>query len=252
MMRVVGCVLACPLLIAALDAQSFDVASVKPSSRTVGADYNNRIVIGGATFSGKNVTLKRLIVEAYGVEPPQVFGGPKWLNESEYDVEAKASQPATKEQLRRMLQPLLADRFHLAIHRETRELKVYELAIDKGGPKIRPVKDGEGTPAPLGSRHFHGDFEQLANLISVQLTIVIPDDPSRPGVASGSPVPVFNKTGLTGIYDFDVDLKPEPGADPFALWQRLLEEQLGLKLESRKTPVEGIVVDSAERVPVAN
>jgi len=243
---------ALPLLAAALDAQGFDVASVKPSPNVVGKDYNNRIVIGPATFSGKNVTLKRLIVEAYGVDPPQVVGGPKWLDESEYDVEAKAGQPAAKEQLRMMLRPLLAERFHLAIHRESRELKLYELAIDKGGPKIRPVKDSEGAAAPLGSGHFHGDLQQLANLISVQLTIVIPDDPTRPGVASGSPVPVLDKTGLSGIYDFDVRLKPEAGADPFTLWQRLLEEQLGLKLVSRRTPLECIVVDSAERVPVAN
>lgn len=247
-----GLVLVFPLLIAAMQAQSFDVASVKPSPKTAGKDYNNRIAIGGATFSGRNVTLKRLVVEAYAVAPPQVFGGPKWLDENEYDVEAKADRPAAKEQLRLMLRTLLAARFHLAVHRETRELKVYAMVAGKSGPKIQPVKDGEGTAAPLGSRHFHGDFEQLANLISVQLSIAIPDDPTRPGVASGPPVPVFDKTGLPGIYDFDIDMKPEPGADPLALWQRVLQEQLGLKLESRRTPVEGIVVDGAERVPMEN
>jgi len=252
MKRLVGHALACPLLIAAMHAQSFDVASVKPSAKTVGKDYNNRIAIDGATFRGRNVTLQRLIVEAYGVQPPQVFGGPKWLDESEYDVEAKAGTPATKEQLRRMLQPLLASRFRLVLHRESRELQVYQMVVDKGGPRIQPVKEGEGAAAPLGSSHFHGDLQQLANLISVQLTIVMVDDPTRPGVASGPPVPVFNRTGLSGTYDFDVDGKREPGADPLAQWQRILREQLGFKLESRKQPVEGIVVDSAERVPVAN
>jgi len=236
-----------------MHAQSFDVASVKPSPKPVGPDYNNRIAIGPSTFNGRNVTLKRLIVEAYGVDPPLVFGGPKWLDESEYDVEAKADRAISKEELRRMLQPLLAARFRLAIHPETRELKVFELVVDKGGPRIQPVKDGEGTPAPLGSRHFHGDFEQLANLISVQLTMpAAMDDPTRPSIASGTPVPVFNKTGLTGTYDFDVEMKVEPGIPSFNLWQRVLQEQLGLKLESRKTQVEGIVVDSADRVPVQN
>lgn len=239
-------------LIAVVHAQSFDVASVKPSAKPVGKDYNNRVAIGPSSFRGENVTLKRLIVEAFGVQPPQIFGGPKWLDESEYDVEAKADRAVSKEELRRMLQPLLKDRFHLAIRRETRELKLFELVIDKGGPTVHPVKDGEGTPAPLGSPHFHGDLQQLANLISVQLSIVIPDDPTRPGVASGQPVPVFNKTGLTGIYDFDIELRPEPGLDPYALWQRVLQERLGLKLESRKTSVDGLVVDNADRVPVAN
>jgi uncharacterized protein (TIGR03435 family) len=236
-----------------LHAQTLDVASVKPSAKPVGKDYNNRIAIGPSTFSARNVTLKRLIVEAFGVEPPQVFGGPKWLDESEYDVEAKADRPASGEQLRRMLQPLLASRFHLVIHRETRELKVYELVVDKDGPKIQPVKEGEGTPAPLGSRHFHGELQELANLISVQLTIPAPmDDPTRPSIASGAPVPVFNKTGLSGTYDFDLDMKIEPGVPSFNRWQSVLTEQLGLKLEARKAPVEGIVVDSADRVPVAN
>ena len=130
-----GLVLVFPLLIAAMQAQSFDVASVKPSPKTAGKDYNNRIAIGGATFSGRNVTLKRLVVEAYAVAPPQVFGGPKWLDENEYDVEAKADRPAAKEQLRLMLRTLLAARFHLAVHRETRELKVYAMVAGKSGPK---------------------------------------------------------------------------------------------------------------------
>lgn len=240
-------------LAGALYAQTLEVASVKPSANPVGRDYNNQIAIGPSTFSGRNITLKRLIVEAYGVTPPQVFGGPKWLDESEYDVEAKAGLPASAEQLRRMLQPLLASRFHLVFHRESRELKVYELVVDKDGPKIKPVKDGEGESAPLGSGHFHGELQDLANLISVQLTIPAPmDDPTRPSIASGAPVPVFNKTGLSGTYDFDLDMKVEAGVPSFNRWQSVLTEQLGLKLESRKTPVEGIVVDSADRVPVAN
>ncbi|HEX3745049.1 MAG TPA: TIGR03435 family protein [Bryobacteraceae bacterium] len=234
-------------------AQSFDVTSVKLSVNPVGKDYNNQVVLGPSAFHAPNVTLQRLIVEAYALTPPQVFGGPKWLDETEYDVEARCDRAVSHDELRRMLQPLLAARFHLVLHRETRELKVYELVADKDGPKIHPVKEGEGTPAPLGSRHFHGDLQQLANLISVQLTIPAPtDDPSRPSVASGAPVPVFNRTGLTGIYDFDIAMRLEPGVPPFNMWQRVLQEHLGLKLESRRMPVEGVVVDSADRVPVAN
>jgi uncharacterized protein (TIGR03435 family) len=100
------------------------------------------------------------------------------------------------------------------------------------------VKDGEGTPAPLGSRHFHGTMEQLVNLISIQLTIpAAMDDPSRPSIASGAPVPVFNRTGLSGIYDFDIEMKMEARHPIVQPWQRVLQEQLGLKLESRKAQV---------------
>lgn len=240
-----------PFVLGALHAQTFDVVSVKLSLKPVGKDYNNQITIGAASFVGRNVTLKRMIEEAYGIVPSQIFGGPKWLDESEYDVDAKAGQPTAREQLRKMLQPVLASRFHLVVHRETRELKVYELVADKDGPKIQPVKDGEGTSAPPGSPHFHGDLQELANLISVQLTIVpVSDaDPSRPSMASGTPIPVFNKTGLGGIYDFDINRER---ADPFTAWQRLLQGQLGLRLEGRKSQIEGIAVDAADRVPVSN
>src|ERR1700735_2221003 len=98
----------------AVFAQSFDVASVKVSEKLVGPDYNNRVTLSPAGFSGRNVTLKRLVMEAYGLQPYQVVaGGPKWLDSVEYDVEAKAGGPVPGEQLRRMLQTLLTDRFHL-------------------------------------------------------------------------------------------------------------------------------------------
>jgi uncharacterized protein (TIGR03435 family) len=101
----------------------------------VGPDYNNQVTVGPSTFSGKNVTLKRLIGWAYRFEPPQIFGGPKWFDETEYDVEAKADRAFSKEELAKMLQSLLAARFHLATHRETRELKIFELFIDRNGPR---------------------------------------------------------------------------------------------------------------------
>jgi len=241
------------LFAAVVHAQSFDVASVKPSAHPVGRDYNNQITVGPSSFTARNTTLKRLIEQAYNLEPARVFAGPKWLDESEFDVEAKADRAVSREDVRRMLQPLLASRFRLVLHHETRELKVYELVADRGGPKIHPVKDGEGTPAPLGSSHFHGPLDQLAELISIQLSIPpLTNDPTRPSVASGPPAPVFNKTGLTGTYDFDIEMRLEPGIPSFNRWQNVLQDQLGLKLESRKAQVDGVVVDSADRVPLAN
>ena len=199
------------------------------------------------------MTVKHLIAEAYGVRPYQVTGGPRWLDTGEYDIDAKADGPTTGELAALMLRGLLTERFRLSLHRETRELRVYDLVADKRGPKIRAATDGENPPATAGAtgpRSFHGDMQQFADLLSIQLSIAMPDDPARPGRASGAPVPVLDKTGLPGIYDFSVDLKPE-AADVLALWQGVLQDQLGLKLESRKAPVEVLVIDRVERIPVA-
>jgi uncharacterized protein (TIGR03435 family) len=234
---------------------AFAVASVKPSRHELGRDANSRISIGPAGLSGTNVTLKHLITEAYGVQPYQVFGGPNWLDTDEYDVDAKADGPTTSEQAALMLRGLLTDRFRLVLHREARELRVYDLVADKHGAKIRATMDAE-TPAAksgaAGPRNFHGDMRQFADLLSIQLSIALPDDPTKPGRASGQPVPVRDKTGLSGIFDFSVEVKPEAGADMFTLWQSVLQDQLGLKLESRKAPVEVLVIDHADRIPVAN
>jgi uncharacterized protein (TIGR03435 family) len=232
-------------------APSFDVISVKPSQRTLGKDANSRISFSAAGLSGRNVTLKHLITQAYHLQPHQVLGGPAWLDSNEYDLDAKAAGPSSREQLQLMLRTLLGSRFGLSVHKDTKELRVYELVVDKTGPKIHAVKDGEVPATPAG-RRFHGDLEQFANLLSIQLTIPAMDDPSKPGIASAAPVPVLDKTALPGIFDFSVDMKPELGVDMFTLWQRVLQEQLGLKLENRKANVDVLVVDHAEKVPPAN
>jgi uncharacterized protein (TIGR03435 family) len=234
----------------ALFAQAtFEVATVKPSQRTLGKDAESQIVVAAAGLSGRNVTLKQLIVEAYGLQPHQV-AGPNWIDNSEYDVDARAGGPATREQLRVMLRALLAERFGLTSHTETKEMKVYELVVDKDGPKIRPAADAGSAKG--GGRAFHGSMQQFANLLALKLTIPVMDDPGRPGIASGAPVPVLDKTGLTGVYDFNAEVRLEPGADMFTMWQRLLQDQLGLKLESRKSNVEIFTVDRAARIPSSN
>jgi uncharacterized protein (TIGR03435 family) len=220
--------------------QSFDVASVKVSQRQLGRDYESAISIVPAGIVGKNVTLKGLITEAYQLQPHQVLGGPGWLDYDQYNIEAKAAGPASKEQLLLMLRALLTERFRLVQHRDTKELQVYELVADKNGAKVRPAADGQS-------------MRQLANLISIQLTISsASNDPSKPGIASGPPVPVLDKTGLQGTFDIKADLKIEPGADSFTLWQRFLQDRLGLKLESRRQKLEVLVVDSAAKTPTSN
>jgi uncharacterized protein (TIGR03435 family) len=229
---------------------SFEIASVKPSQRQVGADYNNRFTVSPSGITARNATLRHLVSEAYRLQVRQVLG-PGWLDQNEYDIEARTGDPADREKLNLMLRTLLTERFKLRQHAETREMRAYELVTDVAGPKMHPVGSGDAAKAAPGF-HFHGDMRQFADFLAVQFSIPILDDPSQPGRASGPMIPVLDRTGLPDIYDFTADVRPELGADSFSLWQRTLREQLGLRIESRRAPVEVIVVDDAIRVPTAN
>ena len=100
--------------------------------------------------------------------------------------------------------------------------------------------------------HFHGDLRRFADLLAVQLSIPASDNPAEPARASASSIPVLDKTGLPGIFDVSVDIHPELGTDMFASWQRVLEDQLGLRIESRKGNVAVLVVDGAAKIPTEN
>jgi uncharacterized protein (TIGR03435 family) len=226
----------------------FAAASVKPSARLAGPDANNRFAFEPAGISARNTTLRYLIAEAYGLQLRQVLG-PAWLDRDEYDVEAKADGAAPKEQLASMLRALLTERFALAQHHEARTLRAFALVVDKGGPKMRPAAAGE-PPVESGPR-FHGELRRFADLLAVKLSIAMPDDPTQPGRASGTPPPVLDRTNLPGIYDFAIDVRPD-GSDMLTLWQRFLKEKLGLRLDSRNAAVDVLVVDDAKRVPSEN
>jgi uncharacterized protein (TIGR03435 family) len=229
---------------------TFEIASVKSNPRPVGPDYNNQLTISPTQLVGRNITLRLLISEASSVQRNQVVG-PRWLDENEYDIDARTGSEVSQERMRSMLQALLMERFHLREHTERRTIREYELMVDKGGPKIAPAK-GAAAATTDGGFLFHGGMRQLADLIAVQLTIPTATDPTRPAIGGGPPPLVLDKTGLDGVYDFAVDVRPEPGVDAFTLWQRFAQERLGLRLESRRGLVRVVVVDSAERTPEAN
>jgi uncharacterized protein (TIGR03435 family) len=228
----------------------FDVASVRPSQRLVGPDYNNQLTYTSTGLTARNVTLKRLVAEAYHLQLNQVLG-PGWLDQSEYDIEARAEGVHTKEQTALMLRSLLAERFKLSGHNEMREMRAYELVVAGSGAKIRPFSDGQ-IVKPQPGLHFHGDLRQFADLLAVQFSIPAADNPAEPARASTSQTAVLDKTGLPGIFDFSVDIQPELGTDMFTSWQRVLENQLGLKIENRKGSVTVMVVDGAARIPTEN
>ncbi len=231
-------------------APAFDVASVKPSQHIVGPDYNNQLTYSPDGLIARNVTLKRLIAEAYGLQMNQV-SGPNWLDQNEYDIEARAGGVGSREQMAPMLRTLLAGRFSLVEHNEVREMRMYELVVGKSGPRIHALKDGEMPTAQPGF-HFHGDMRQFADLLALQFSIPAPTGPSEPVRAGGPQIPVVDKTGLAGIFDFSVEMRPESGTDMFTAWQRALRDQLGLGMESRKGYLSILVVDSAAKIPTEN
>jgi uncharacterized protein (TIGR03435 family) len=229
---------------------SFEVASVRPSQRLVGRDYNNQLALSEAGVRAGNVTLKRLVAGAYRLQMKQVLG-PSWLDQNEYVIQAQAGRPVSQDEVTVMLRSLLADRFALKHHSEIRNMRIFELTADKAGPKIQPMKVSDERAKEVGF-HFHGDMRQLADVIAVQLTIPAPMSLTVPATASVTPLSVLDKTGLSGIYDFNVDVSPEAGADGFTIWKRVLREQLGLKLDSRRADVPVLVIDNALRIPTEN
>ncbi len=231
-------------------ALAFDVASVRPSQRAVGPDYNNQLTYAPNGIVARNATLKRMLAEAWRLQVNQIVG-PEWLDHNEYDIQASSGAASSSEQKSLMLRSLLTERFKLTTHSETREMRAYELSVGKSGPKIQPMSTEEKGSAQSGF-HFHGDLRQFADLLAVQLSIPAAENPNEPVKAGGPPISVLDRTGLPGTYDFYVNMHPELGTDGFTLWQRALEDQLGLRLENRKGSVDVLVVDSASKIPTEN
>jgi uncharacterized protein (TIGR03435 family) len=226
----------------------FETASIRPAQTPQGAGlaaFRESInpTPGGLTL--RNVSLRSCIRWAYDLKPYQLVG-PDWLKDRRFDVIAKAGSEVSEDQLRQMLRALLADRFKLVIHRQSRELAAYALLVGKAPLKLqRKEGDGQGTMTGAGLVYqAHGvPVSRLANILT-----------------SMTKFPVLDMTGLDGVYDFTLDMRPylpqrQPGDPPLDLVgiaSSAMQEQLGLKLESRRAHVEITVVDHAERTPGEN
>jgi uncharacterized protein (TIGR03435 family) len=229
---------------------AIEVASVRPNQHPVGPDYNNQITYSATGFTARNATLKRLIAEAWRLQLSQVIG-PGWLSKNEYDIEARVPEGAHNDQIALMLKSLLTDRFGLKMHSESRTMRAYALIAAQGGPRIHPVTSGTAAIARPGA-HFRGDMRQFADFLAVQFSIPASSDPRVPSIGLGPQIPVLNETGMEGTYDFSVDIKPELNTDGFTAWSRVLEDQLGLRVENRKGSVEVLFVDDAAKIPTEN
>ncbi|MBZ5617374.1 MAG: TIGR03435 family protein [Acidobacteriia bacterium] len=229
-------------------APTFEVASIKPSK----AEPRS---ISGVTsetgrISARNVTLRRCIRGAYNVPETQVLGGPKWIDDERYDIDAKAAGPAGDHDLMIMLQSLLAERFKLVFHREKRPMSGYALVVGKSGLKAQ-----RSTPEAHSFTHARrgGIDAQACTMANLAQKL-----------SDALHLPVADFTGVEGAFDIklewtpeDTQAKPPAGGDKAGTLApdgaagpsifAALQEQLGLKLESRKVPTEVLVIDRADK-----
>jgi uncharacterized protein (TIGR03435 family) len=213
----------------------FEVATVKPTATQDGSLSVN--FPPGGRFTARNLTLKQLLQNAWSMQDYQIVGGPGWTTSAGFDIDAKAGGDLSREQVLRMLQTLLADRFHLASHRETRQLPVYALVVGKTGPRLLPADTGAGKPRTMMGQLIvqKMSMTELANILALDLKR-----------------PVKDETSLIGDFAFTLEWTPgmkEPDNSPSSRPSLFtaVQEQLGLKLESTKGSVDVLVIDNAEK-----
>lgn len=230
----------------AQNAPAFDVASVK-STLAPRLGYGvERVIARPGSLIMSNVRLRTCIQWAYGVRDYQI-DGPGWLgppydygDPRRFEIAAKAPSGTPIPQLRLMLASLLADRFRMALHRERRNLTVCYISRRPAPHKLQPSTDAEGefraAPSLTGLTLENATIEEFASLISGPLRM-----------------PVLDRTGLHGRFNFALDFSPYPVPSDFEyLYARSIREQLGLDFARRKASVEMLIVDRAEKQPAEN
>jgi len=288
--------LTCIAVLTAQTTPTFDAASIKPAdpkSAPLNASPEASATLKGGPgtadpgrISYANVTLQTLLITAYGsgcqaqVEECDQLIAPAWLHLNRYDIDAKIPPGATPDQFHLMLQNLAAERFHVTVHHETRDLQGYELTAGKGKPKLvqSPEPDAaEPTAGPLLKFGAVGEYPQLVragfiispykgtratanHLIAREQT---PADIAKM-LSMVMHTHVVDKTGLLGKFNFTLDWIPDgvnlvlaPDADPTELTPphgipTALEDQLNLKLVKTKLPLDVVVVDTADKIPTEN
>ncbi len=274
--------------------QQFEVASVRPAAAAATGARGMRGGPGTADperMTWSRATIQALLISAYGVKADQI-SAPGWIESERYDIEAKVPPGATKAQFNLMLQNLLADRFKLTLHKDTKEFSVYELTVAKGWSKAeailrttrttslslkeRPAQQwrwikmafpilmpGQRQAGRWGNGITRSTYRKYS--MSDLVTALEPMMNMATGTSVFEPVHVMDSTGITGQYDFKLEFAGEmvlPGraaqgtpADPGSAGPSLftaLEKQLGLKLEHSKQPLEVLIIDRVEKTPTEN
>jgi uncharacterized protein (TIGR03435 family) len=227
--------------------QSFEVASIRPHP---GDPHSINITTSGPRLTAEAETVFGLLMYAYELKSYQLADSPAYstVGDNYYDIVAKAEGDGepTQAEFRHMMQSLLADRFKLKIHRETREMPVYVLTVGKGGPKFK-----ESAPDALGLGN-HGVNGRIQTLTLPNATM---DQVAGELRVYAGDRPILDKTGLTGTYAIKFEATPafrmrNPDPEDISVFTAV-QEQLGLKLEAQKGMVEVLVVDHVEK-PSAN
>jgi uncharacterized protein (TIGR03435 family) len=217
---------------------AFEVASVKRSVPDGSHMQSSRLDPGRVTFSG--ATLGQLIRRAYNVKEYQV-SGPDWINSDRFEITAKFPPKYGVDQVLVMLQNLLTERFKVTIRRESKEMPVYALVAGKGGLKIKETEMGQGR-TEVSPGKMSASRTNMAHLADVLSTLV-----DRP---------IIDMTGLTGVFDVKMEWAPEhsPASENGSADDiyTAIQQQLGLRLEPRKAPMDMLVVERAERTPIEN
>jgi uncharacterized protein (TIGR03435 family) len=232
-----------PLLALAQPPDRFDVAVIRPTTAAPGAGTSVDLLAGGR-LRIVNEPARLLVRFAFEVQDSEIAGAPAWLDSDRYDLEAKTGRPEkiAPSQMPALIRNLLEDRFRLQAHREKREIPVYALVVAKPNARLKPAASGEvpGT----ATTDSHASRKTVATATSMDLLAKYLGN--RLGRI------VVDKTGLSGAYDFTLEWAPDQSPDSSApSLTTALREQLGLRLESQKAPVEVLVIDRIER-PSAN
>jgi uncharacterized protein (TIGR03435 family) len=230
------------LLAWAQPPQAFEVAVIRPSVAGAGAGTSFNVFEGGR-LRITNEPVKLLIRAAFQLQNAQISGGPAWLETDRYDIEAKTgrAEKITPQQMAPLLQSLLRDRFGFAFHREMREITVHGLVLEKNrksGGKLQAKAEGEDTA--MNTHTQPGKSQLVATAVSMSALA------SYVGNRLGGIV--VDQTGLEGSYDFTLEWAPDDAKDTsLPSLVAALREQLGLRLESQKRPVEVLVIDRLQR-----
>ncbi len=212
---------------AAFAQPRFDSASVRydPDARDTPLSFAPGRVAG-------TVPLRKVILEAFHISPFQLSGGPAWINSEKFAIEGKAATPASKEELRPMLQTLLADRFRLSVRREIKEVPVYALTVAKGGPRFREFKPGDAVPT---------QEPPDPGLVRIFFVQSMHDFAEMVNQSDAAGRPVLDQTGLSATYVIDFQI--HSAADLI----ESIEDQSGLRFEPRTAPLDSITIQHIER-----
>lgn len=237
---------------------AFEVASIKLN--TSGEPGSQMRSGGGGEIIMRNFSLKQIIKMAYEVKDYSL-SGPEWLDSERFDINAKPPAGTARDQMRPMLRALLTERFKLAVHREPKTLSAYALVADKNGLKVKEVEApgaGSGSQMRMGRGQLNAQKMSMAQLAD--------------SLAGTLDRPVVDKTEVKGVFDIKLEWTPDesqpmgvPGGPGDGGERRpaadnpsgpsiftALQEQLGLKLQGQKLPVEIVVIDHVEKVPTEN